>query len=339
GQIGKEHAGLYPPRGQNNVQGATDVGCSPFYFPGYIPVNNEENRKKIAGLWNISPDQLSDKPGLSTVEIVNAAHEGKIKGMYIMGENPMVTDPDLNHTGEAFRKLEFLVVQDIFLTETAKLADLVLPASSFAEKNGTFVNSDRRVVRVRKAVDMPGEAREDSKIIIDIAERMGYSLGSYKSESEIFDEIAGATTIMAGISYKRIDHEGIQWPCPDINHPGTGTLFLEKFNTPDGKAKLNPVRFSEQPERASEKFPFILNSGRILYQYHSSTMTRKSKYLKLFANESYVLVNPSDVKRHGFKNGDRVRVWNDRGELETIIRESDEVSQGELFMPWHYAES
>jgi formate dehydrogenase alpha subunit len=339
GQIGREYAGLCPPRGQNNVQGATDVGCSPIYYPGYIPIINDTNRKRIAELWNVNYSDLSPKPGFTTVEIISAAYDGRIKGMYIMGENPMVTDPNLNHTEEAFKKLDFLVVQDIFMTETAKMADIVLPASSFAEKNGTFVNSDRRVLRVRKAVDLPGEAREDSQIITGIALKMGYNIGSYKSESEIFDEIAKAAPIMAGISYDRIDKEGIQWPCPDKNHPGTGTLFTDRFNTPDGKAKINPVRFSEQTERPSEKFPFILNSGRILYQYHSSTMTRKSNSLKLFANESYVVINPSDIIKYGFSDGEKVRIKNGRGELVTTLRSGDEVACGELFMPWHYSES
>jgi formate dehydrogenase alpha subunit len=339
GQIGKMHAGLCPPRGQNNVQGATDVGCSPIYYPGYIPIINDENRKRIAALWKVRPEDLSGKPGLSTVEIVNAAYDGTIKGMYIMGENPMVTDPDLNHTKKAFRKLEFLVVQDIFMTETAKMADLVLPASSFAEKNGTFVNSDRRVLRVRKAVDLPGEAKEDRQIIVEIAERMGFNIGRYKSESEIFDEIAIAAPILAGISYERIDHQGIQWPCPDKSHPGTGTLFLDKFNTPDGKARINPVRFAEQTEQPSERFPFILNSGRILFQYHSATMSRKNRTLNKFANKSYVLMNYSDMEKFGFKNGETVKVWNDRGELITTLRASDEVARGELFMPWHFSES
>lgn len=339
GQIGREYAGLCPPRGQNNVQGATDVGCSPIYYPGYIPIINDENRKRVAGIWNTDAEQLSGKPGLSTVEIVNAAHDGRIKGIYIMGENPMVTDPDLNHTEEAFRKLDFIVVQDIFMTETAKLAHLVLPASSFAEKNGTFVNSDRRVLRVRKAVDLPGEARTDSRIILDLAERMGYNIGAYSSESEIFDEIAKAAPIMAGINWDRIEKQGIQWPCPDKDHPGTGTLFTERFNTPDGKAKINPVRFTEQTERPSEKFPFILNTGRILYQYHSSTMSRKSNPLNIFSNDPYVLINHSDLVKYGFRDGDKVRVWNDRGTLISTLRASSEVAQGELFMPWHYSES
>lgn len=339
GQIGKEHAGLCPPRGQNNVQGATDVGCSPIYYPGYIPIINDENRKKVAALWGVKYEDLSPKPGLSTIEIVNAAHDGKIKGMYIMGENPMVTDPNLNHTEEAFKKLDFLVVQDIFMTETALLADVVLPASSFAEKNGTFVNSDRRVLRVRKAVALPGEAREDSAIIIDIAGSMGYKIGSYESESEIFDEIGIAAPIMAGISYERIDREGIQWPCPDKNHPGTPTLFLDRFNTPDGKARINPVSYAEQTEKPSEEFPFILNSGRILFQYHSSTMSGRNKSLNDFANESYVLINESDLRKYNLSDGERVIIRNSRGKLVTTIRKSNEVAPGELFMPWHFSEA
>ena len=339
GQIGKDNAGICPPRGQNNVQGATDVGCSPIYYPGYIPIIDDENRQRMANLWGVNFEDLSPNPGLTTIEIIDAAYEGKIKGMYIMGENPMVTDPNLNHTEEALKKLDFLVVQDIFMTKTSMLADVILPASSFAEKNGTFVNSDRRVLRVRKAVELPGEARDDSAIILDLAGRMGCNIGSYDSEDEIFDEIAEAAPIMAGISYKRIDHQGIQWPCPHEEHPGTGTLFLERFNTSDGKAKINPVRFIEQSEKTSARFPFILNSGRILYQYHSSTMSGRSDTLNEFSNESYVLMNPADLKKHGFTNGDRVKVWNERGELKTILRSSDEVADGELFMPWHFSEA
>ncbi|MEE4196783.1 MAG: formate dehydrogenase subunit alpha [Bacteroidales bacterium] len=339
GQIGKERAGIDPPRGQNNVQGATDVGCSPIIYPGYIPVTDDKNRERIATLWNVDVDRLSSKPGLTTVEIINAAYEDKIKGMYIMGENPMVTDPDLNHTEKALKKLDFLVVQDIFHTETTPYADVILPASSFAEKEGTFVNSDRRVLRVRKAVEMPGEAKEDWEIIVKIAERMGDDLGNYKNASEIFDEIARAAPMMAGISYDRIEHQGIQWPCPAKDHPGTETLFLDKFNTPSGKAILNPVEYIPQTEKASNEFPFIMNSGRILYHYHTSTMSRKNKALTDFANESYVLMNPGDVIKFGFLDGQRVKISSRQGDLETTLRSSDEVAEGELFMPWHYSES
>ncbi|MDK2977920.1 MAG: hypothetical protein PWP52_634 [Bacteroidales bacterium] len=339
GQIGKERAGIDPPRGQNNVQGATDVGCSPIIYPGYIPVTDEENRRRIAKLWNVDYENLSAKPGLTTVEIMHAAYDDKIKGMFIMGENPMVTDPDLNHTEKALRKLDFLVVQDIFHTETTPYADVILPASSFAEKEGTFVNSDRRVLRVRKAVEMPGEAQEDWKIIVKIAERMGYNLGKYNHASEIFDEIAQAAPMMGGISYERIEHEGIQWPCPTKDHPGTATLFLDKFNTATGKAILNPVEYVPQTEKTSNEFPFIMNSGRILYHYHTATMSRKNKVLTDFANESYVLMNRGDVVKYDFKDGQKVKVTSKQGELETTLQASDHVAEGELFMPWHYSES
>lgn len=339
GQIGKERAGIDPPRGQNNVQGATDVGCSPIIYPGYIPVTDDDNRKRVAKLWNVDYENLSAKPGLTTVEIMHAAYDDKIKGMFIMGENPMVTDPDLNHTEQALKKLDFLVVQDIFPTETTPYADVILPASSFAEKEGTFVNSDRRVLRVRKAVEMPGQAEEDWKIIVKIAERMGYDLGNYKNASDIFNEIAQAAPMMAGISYERIEHEGIQWPCPTKDHPGTGTLFLDKFNTANGKAILNPVEYVPQTEKTSKEFPFIMNSGRILYHYHTATMSRKNKALTDFANESYVLMNPGDVVKYDFKDGQKVRVISKQGELETTLQASDHVAEGELFMPWHYSES
>jgi formate dehydrogenase alpha subunit len=339
GHIGREHCGINPPRGQNNVQGATDVGCSPVNYPGYIPVGDIDNRRRMAALWNVPYEELDGEPGLSTVEIMHAAHRGEIKGMYIMGENPMVTDPDTNHTGESLEKLDFLVVQDIFETETTPYADVILPASSYAEKDGTFVNSDRRVLRVRKAVELPGEARDDWRIIVEIATRMGYSLGTYSDAGEIFDELAKAVPMMSGISWKRIDHEGIQWPCPDAEHPGTSTLFLDKFNTPDGKAVLNPVDYTEQTEKPTAQYPFMLNSGRILYQYHSSTMSRRNKVLNDFANESYVLMNMIDADRLGLRNGDRVKLSNSRGELETTLRESTEVAVGELFMPWHFSEA
>jgi predicted molibdopterin-dependent oxidoreductase YjgC len=270
---------------------------------------------------------------------MHAAYEGKIKAMYIMGENPMLTDPDLNHTEHAIKNLDFLVVQDIFNTETTPYADVILPASSFAEKDGTFVNSDRRVLRVRKAVELPGEAREDWKIIVSIAEKMGYNIGSYTNASEIFDEIAKAAPMMAGISYDRIEHQGLQWPCPAKDHPGTSTLFLEKFNTTNGKAKINPVQYVPQTEKATNEYPFIMNSGRILYHYHTSTMSRKNKSLTDFANESYVLMNPSDVIKFGFEDKSKVKVKSKQGELTTTLVSSDQVAEGELFMPWHYSES
>jgi len=339
GQIGKEKAGIDPPRGQNNVQGATDVGASPLNYPGYIQVGDNENRRKVAKIWGVQFESLSSKPGLTTIEIAQAAYNGKIKGVYIMGENPMVTDPNLNHTKVALEKLDFLVVQDIFHTETTPYADVILPAASFAEKNGTFVNSDRRVLRVRKAVDSPGSARQDWKIILDIANKMGKLMKNYNDESEIFDEIALVTPILAGINYIRLEKGSIQWPCYNINHPGTSTLFLEKFNTANGKAKINPVDYTPQNEKVSKEYPFLLNSGRILFQYHSATMSRKNDSLNSFANNSYILINPKDAQKYNLINESKVRVSSKRGELYTTLKLSDEVLEGELFMPWHFSES
>jgi len=339
GQIGKVGSGLNPPRGQNNVQGVSDVGCLPMTYPGYIPVTDDANRKKVAAVWNHPPESLPGEIGLTTVEIVQAAHAGKVKGMYIMGENPMLTDPNLNHTQEALEGLEFLVVQDIFPTETTDLADVILPGAAFAEKAGTFVNSDRRVCRVRRAVEPPGEARQDWKIVREIARRMGTPMKPYADEAAIFDEIAAVTPIMAGISYDRIEQEGLQWPCPTRDHPGSATLFLDRFNTPSGRAILHPVAYAAQSEQPDADYPFLLNSGRILYQYHSGTLSRRSPSLTRFANHAYVLMHPEDAARLNLKSGSRVAVASHQGKITTRLKVSREVRPGELFMPFHFSES
>ncbi len=340
GQIGRKGAGINPPRGQNNVQGVSDVGASPFTYPGYVPVGDDENRRKIAGIWGVPYEELDPEKGLSTIEIMQAAYRGEIRAMYIMGENPMLTDPNLNHTEEAIKKLDFLVVQDIFHTETTALADVVLPATSFAESEGTFVNSDRRVLRVRRAVDPPGQARQDWEIIAEIAEKMGRPLGKYRSESEIWDEIARTSPIFAGISYDRLEEKGIQWPCTSSEHPGTSTLFEEKFNTPDGLGRLHPVDYAEQSEKSGSEYPYILNTGRILYQYHSSTMSRRNSSLNQFANEAYVLVHPEDAKKQGLSDKMKVDISSRRGTVRSVaVKISTDVLEGELFMPFHYAEA
>lgn len=339
GKVGRERCGINPPRGQNNVQGATDVGCSPSNFPGYIPVINEDNRRRVSEVWGVPYESLSSKPGLTTVEIMQAAYDGRIKGMFIMGENAMISDPNLNHTEEAIRRLEFLVVQDIFHTETTQFADVILPASSWAEKEGTFVNSDRRILRVRKAVECPGEARADWKIIHELAARMGKPMSGYRNEGEIFDEIAKVTPIMAGISYERLEQGSIQWPCPDKNHPGTPTLYLDRFNTPAGRGKLFPVEYTPQSEKADGEYPLILNSGRLLYHYHTATMSRRTKVLRDFIDEAFVQINPCDARKYGLTNGSKVKIESRRGELETFVRISEEVIEGEVFMPWHFTES
>jgi formate dehydrogenase alpha subunit len=339
GNIGKPGVGINPPRGQNNVQGATDVGASPIYYPGYIPVTDAENRKKVARVWDIDFNALSGDRGLTTVEMMHAAHRSDIKAMYIMGENPVVTDPNAGHTVEALEKLEFVVVQDIFANETTPYADVILPAASFAEKEGAFVTSDRRVVRVRKAVSAPGDAKADWKILHALAGRMGRPMRAYENESEIFDEITEVTPIFRGLSYTRIKDQGLQWPCPTKDHPGTPTLFLDRFNTHNGKAVLTPVAYKPQTEKAGSQYPFLLNTGRILYQYHSCTMSRRSSVLTQFANSSYGLINPADLAQHGFKDGEKVRIRSPRGSLETHLRSGKQVAPSELFMPFHFGES
>ena len=339
GKVGRERCGINPPRGQNNVQGATDVGCSPYNFPGYIPVINDDNRRIVAEVWGVPYESLSSKPGLTTVEIMQAAYDGSIKGMFIMGENAMISDPNLNHTEEALKRMEFLVVQDIFHTETTRFAHVVLPASSWAEKEGTFVNSDRRVLRVRKAVACPGEARVDWRIIHELAARMGKPMPQYRNEAEIFDEMARVTPIMAGISHARLEQGTIQWPCPGKNHPGTPTLYLERFNTPTGRGKLFPVEYVPQSEKIDGEYPLILNSGRLLYHYHTATMSRRTKALRDFVNKAYVQLHPSDAKKYGLVNGSRVSIESRRGELETSVHISEDVLEGEVFMPWHFTES
>jgi formate dehydrogenase alpha subunit len=339
GGSGKVGMGINPPRGQNNVQGVSDVGGLAGTFPGYQSVADENIRKKVAKIWNINFEDLNPKPGHTAVEIMQKAHEGEIKAMYIMGENPLISDPHLSHVEEAMKKLEFIVVQDIFMNDTSVYADVILPAASFAEKNGTFTNSDRRVNRVRKAIDSPGDAMDDWRIVYEIAQRMGANFPDYKSESEIFDELASMTPQYAGISWERIEHQGLQWPCPDKNHPGTADMFLEKYGTDSGKAKIFPVEYVEQSERASEKYPFILNTGRLLYHYHTATMSRRSKTLTEFANETFIEINETDALKMEIKTSDKVNVSSVRGEIETIARVSNEVAEGEVFMPWHFNES
>lgn len=345
GQVGREGAGISPPRGQNNVQGATDVGASPIFYPGYIPASDDANRARVAALWGYPVDELPATKGLSTVEIMKAAGDGTIHGLYVMGENPLHTDPNLNHVEESVDRLDFLLVQDIFMTPTALKADVVLPAACFAEKEGTFTNSDRRVLRVRKAVEAPGSARDDAAIIQEIARRMNRPIGPYggsspyPSASTIWDEIAVAAPIVAGIHYERLERQGVQWPCPRRDHPGQRTLFLDRFNTPDGLARITPVAYASGAEDTDSDYPLLLNTGRILYQYHSSTMSLRSVPLSAFAKDSYILVHPEDARRFGLTDGARVRVSSRRGELNTSVRVDDGVTQGETFMPFHFPDA
>lgn len=333
GHIGRPGTGVNPLRGQNNVQGACDMGGLPDVFPGYQKVNIEENRKKFEEFWGA---KLSGTPGLTVVEMSHAAEEGRLKALYIMGENPLVTDPDLEHVEKAFSKLDLFVVQDIFLTETAKLAHVVLPTASFAEKDGTFTNTERRVQRVRKAIDSPGEARQDWQIICDIATKMGYPM-NYKDAEEIFEEIRKVTPQYAGITYRRLGLTGIAWPCPDTSHPGTPILHTAKIVR--GKGLFVGVEFRPPAETPDKEFPFVLTTGRDYYQYHSATMTRKSWLLNNFCPESMAEINPKDGEKLGISDGDWIKIKSRRGHVIVKAKLADRVPEGVVFKRFHFKEA
>ncbi len=334
GNLGIPGGGVNPLRGQNNVQGACDLGALPNVLPGYQLVTNVEARARFAESWGVTG--LPDRPGLTVVEVVHGAVEGSVKALYVMGENPMVSDPDLHHVKKGLRSLDLLVVQDLFLTETAQIADVVLPAACFAEKDGTFTNTERRVQRVRKAVDPPGQARSDGDIICDLATRMGYPM-AYDSASDIFDELARLTPQYRGMSYGRLEGEGLQWPCPTSSHPGT--KFLHKGVFPRGRGKLHPVEWIPPAEERSRRFPFLLNTGRVLYQYHTGSMTRRSEGPNERYPECRVEMHPADAKRLKIRDGDWVQVTSRRGSLKARAAVGRVTPEGSVFIPFHFAEA
>ncbi|RKX89184.1 MAG: formate dehydrogenase subunit alpha [Spirochaetes bacterium] len=333
GNVGKENAGVNPLRGQNNVQGACDMGALPDVYPGYQKVDLPEAQAKFQKAWNA---ELSIKPGLTVVEIMHAAEAKEIRGIYIVGENPMLSDPDLNHVRQALTALDFLVVQDIFLTETAELADVVLPATSFAEKDGTFTNTERRVQRVRKALDPPGEAREDWRVICDVANRMGYEM-DFEDASAIQDEIASLAPIYGGITYDRLTGVGLQWPCHDKNHPGTKFLHSKKFSR--GKGKFYQVDYIPPQELPDEEYPFILTTGRMLEHWHTGTMTRRSKVLDYLEPEGFIELNPEDAVKLGVSEGGVLKVKSRRGEIDVPARITEKVFPGCVFLTFHFKEN
>ena len=333
GNLGKEGAGVNPLRGQNNVQGATDMGCIPNNYPGYQRVSLPAVKEKFEELWQA---KLSDKDGLTAPEMLAAVEQGAIKGMYIMGENPVMSDPDMAHTVRAFEALDFLVVQDIFMTETAALADVVLPASAFAEKSGTFTNTERRVQLVRWALDPPGKARKDSHIIMELSRRMGYPMPYYHIE-DVFREIGRAWPAMAGITYTRLDEGGLQWPCPTLDHPGTPYLFKGGF--PRGKGRFTTVRYKPSHEQPDKEFPFLLTTGRILLQYHTGTMTRRVKPINMASPEAYIEINPEDARALSLQEGMSVKVTSRRGSICVKVKISKKPEKGVVFIPFHFKEA
>ena len=333
GQIGKENSGINPLRGQNNVQGSCDMGALPNVFSGYQPVDNAIIREKFENAYNVS---LSVSKGLTVTEMMQAACKGEIKALYIMGENPLLSDPNTNHIKEAFKNLEFVAVQDIFLTETAEIADVVFPSAVFAEKDGTFTNTERRVQRVRKALNPPGEALPDWQIIARLSNLMGYKM-DYSSASDILDEIASVTPSYGGINFTRLDHSSLQWPCPTTDHPGTKFLHKDKFTR--GLGKFVAVEYHEPPELPDADYPYILSTGRVLYHYHTGTMTRKSEGLSEICPENLVEINPEDAVKIGIANDDMVKVASRRGEVSVKVKVTDKSPQGVVFMPFHFIES
>jgi formate dehydrogenase alpha subunit len=333
GNLGKESAGVNPLRGQNNVQGATDMGCIPNVYPGYQRVDLPAVKQKFEALWNVT---LSDKKGLTAHEMLQAALQGELKALYIMGENPVLSDPDMAHTIKALKALDFLIVQDIFMTETAELADVVLPSASFAEKNGTFTNTERRVQRVRKAVSSPGQAREDSDIILALAERMGMPM-QYLDAADIFREIGQAWPALAGMNYQRIDDRGLQWPCPTTDHPGTPYLFKGGF--PRGKGRFTTVQYKPAHEQTDKEYPFLLTTGRTLFQYHTGTMTRKIQAINAHSPEAFVEINPEDAKLLAIQNNAMVTVTSRRGSITLKALVTKRPGPGVVFIPFHFKEA
>lgn len=336
GNIGRPGTGVNPLRGQNNVQGACDMGALPNIYPGYQKVVDENIHAKFEELWNT---ELSDKLGLTIPDMLKNAGSS-LKCLYIMGENPMVSDPDLRHVEHALNTLDFLVVQDIFLTETAQLADVVLPSACWAEKNGTFTNSARTVQLIRKAVDTPGEAMLDWVIIKKLAEKMGYGeLFNFNEELDIFNEIKKCTPQYAGMTYERIGINGIPWPCKTEDSLGTPILHKDRFLTPDGLGNISPIEYGEPAELPDEEYPFILTTGRVIFHYHTGTMTRKSKHLSNEINEGFLEIHPEDAKKLNIKNNEYIKVSSRRGEITVKAKITENIKKGVVFTPFHFAET
>jgi formate dehydrogenase major subunit len=334
GNVGIAGGGVNPLRGQNNVQGACDMGGLPDVYSGYQRVVDPDARRRMCAAWGV--DNLPDRPGLKVTQMVPAAHDGTLKAMYIIGENPLVSDPDLNHTQKSLSNLDFLVVQDIFLTETAQLADVVLPAACFAEKEGTFSNTERRVLRVRKAVDPPEQARQDWEIICDLATRMGYPM-SYENSEAVMDEIRRVTPSYAGITYGRINREGIPWPCPNIEHPGTPILHREQFTR--GKGMFHAVDYVPPAEKPDADYPLYLTTGRLLYQYHTGTMTMRTEGLNEIAPDCHVEISPDDAKHYGISDHALITIASRRGSIQAKAKVSSKAVTGTVFIPFHYAKA
>lgn len=333
GHIGFENAGINPLRGQNNVQGACDMGALPNTYPGYQSVTDEKHLAFFTQLWGKAGN---GQDGLRIPEMMDGAHEGKVKAIYVMGEDPVLSDPDANHVRAALEKLDFLVVQEIFMSETAKLADVIFPASCYAEKDGTFTCSERRVQLVRKAVEPPGQARVDGDIICQLAQAMGAQGFDFEDAEAVFEEIRQCTPSYRGMTYKRLNKEnGLQWPCPTTSHPGTP--YLHKGFFPRGRARFMPVDYELPTEQVSEDYPVLLTTGRKLGHYNVTT--RFSKLLGSINPFEEAEINPQDAQAMGLVTHDFVRVSSRRGSVITRVMVTDRVKPGMIFMTFHFPET
>ncbi len=333
GQIGKASSGVNPLRGQNNVQGGCDMGAIHSVLPGYQKVADPAVREKFAKAWGTD---IPTNVGGRVTDFIEKAEEGVLKGFFVFGEDPIVSEPNQAKVIESLQKLDFMLVQEIFMTETAKMADVVLPATCFAEKDGTFTNSERRVQRVRKAVDPPGEARPDWQIICDVSTAMGYAM-HYDSAADVFDEMASLTPSYGGISYERIEDVGLQWPCPTADHPGTGFLHEGRFTR--GKGLLHVIKFRPAAEVPDDEYPFVLSTGRTLYHYNIGNMTRKNAPITQKEKENFVEIHHADAKRLGIAEGGAARVTTRRGSVAVRVRVADRVRPGGIWMPFHFVET
>jgi formate dehydrogenase alpha subunit len=334
GNMGRPSTGVNPLRGQNNVQGACDMGALPNVYTGYQRVDNPDIQKKFEIAWR---SDLSPTPGLTLTEMLDAAYEGKIKAVYVMGENPILSDADANHTEKALKKLEFLIVQDIFLTETARLADVVLPAVSFAEKDGTFTNTERRIQRIRQAIKPVGNSKPDWWIICELARKMCDKDFDFEDPSEIMEEIARLTPSYGGVTYERLEKRGLQWPCPTQDHPGTPILHVGRLVR--GLGRFMPLQYEPPAELPDEEYPLILTTGCSLYHYGTGTMTRKVTGLNTIEPEGVVEINPLDASSLKIKDGEKVKVVSRRGEVITKAKVTEESPPKVVYMTFHFAES
>ena len=333
GNVGVLGGGVNPLRGQNNVQGACDMGGLPNVFSGYQPVSDEVANEKFSKAWG---KDLPKKPGMTITDMMTAMEEGKLKALYVVGENPMVSDPDIHHVEEALKKLDLLIVQDIFLTPTAKMAHIILPGTSFAEKSGTFSNTERRVLLVREAIPPKGEARPDWEIVRDLSTKYGYPM-KYNSPEDIFQEIRQLTPSYAGITYERLAEKGLQWPCPTEDHLGTQFLHKDRFTR--GKGAFTAIDFKPPAEVVDKDYPMWLTTGRTFVHYHTGSMTRVSPSLHHELEEGYVEINPADAKIMKIKDGERVKVSSRRGSIQIKATVKNTVDRGVVFIPFHFAEN